>query len=82
MTKYFVSYKRHNKTTDAWAYKYEFSSEDLNECVKKFHAVCTENMDSNTFDYLCVELTDINANVLKSEIWTTIVPEPQPEPEV
>lgn len=78
MNRFFVSYKRHNKTTDGWAYKFEFSSENYNECLKKFHAMCGDDIASATFDFLCVELSDVNGNVLKKEVWTSIVPEPIP----
>ena len=80
--RFFVDYKRHNKLTDGWAYKTEMSTESLEEAITKFHSLCSQYRDPNTFDYLCVSVTDLFGNVIKNEVWEhPAEPEPEPEPE-
>lgn len=67
--RYFVDYKRHNASTDAWAYKIELGTTNLDEAKKKFHALMGEYIGGDTFDFVCVSLTDMFGNVIKSEFW-------------
>ena len=66
---YFVDYKRHNASSNAWAYKTELGTINLDEAKKKYHALLAEYVDSDSFDFVCVSLTDMFGNVLKSEYW-------------
>lgn len=68
-TMYFVDYKRHNASTNAWAYKTELGTIDFDEAKKKYHALLAEYVDSDTFDFVCVSLTDMYGNTIKSEYW-------------
>lgn len=66
---YFVDYKRHNATTGQWAYKTELGTTSLDEAKKKFHALLGDWIDGDTFDFVCVVITDKFGNTLKTEYW-------------
>lgn len=68
-TMYFVDYKRHNKTSNAWAYKTELGTTSIDEAKKKFHALMGEYIGGDTFDFVTVSLTDMFGNVIMCESW-------------
>lgn len=68
-TMYFVDYKRHNASSDAWAYKTELGTKSIDEAKKKFHALMGEYIGGDTFDFVCVTLSDMFGNVIASEYW-------------
>ena len=70
---YFVDYKRHNASNNAWLYKTELGTADIDEAKKKYHALLGEYVGSDTFDFVCVTLSDMFGNVIKSEYWQKIV---------
>ena len=68
-TMYFVDYKRHNATTNAWAYKTELGTTSLGEAKKKYHALLADFTDTEPFDFVCVMITDMFGNPIESEYW-------------
>lgn len=66
---YFVTYYRHNASTDAWAYKVELGTKSIDEAKKKYHALMGEYIGGDTFDFVCVSITDQFGNKITSEYW-------------
>lgn len=75
--RYFVDYKRHNATTEGWAYKTELGTTSLDEAKKKYHALLGEFVNGDTFDFVCVTLTDMFGNKIMSEYWQKSQPMPE-----
>jgi len=73
---FLVAYTRHNASTDAWAYKVDFASEDLSLAKKKYFALLGEYVGGETFDHVSVILYDSNGNKLDSETWQKPIEEP------
>lgn len=66
---YFVDYKRHNATTNAWTYKTELGTTNKDEAIKKFHALMGEYIGGETFDFVCVTVSDMYGNPIMDEYW-------------
>lgn len=66
---YFVTYNRHNATTDGWAYKTELKTESLDEAKKKWHQLMSENMDTTTFDHVAVMIHDAYNRIIEHDEW-------------
>lgn len=78
---YTVSYVRHNKVDDTYAYKTDFASENIDEAIKKYYALLGEFTGGDTFDAVTLVLADSFGNRMKKESWEEHK-EPSPEPEV
>lgn len=75
---YTVSYVRHNKKEDTYAYKTDFASENIDEAIKKYYALLGEFTGGDTFDAVTLILADSFGNRIKVETWEEhkdIVPE-------
>ena len=68
-TMYFVDYKRHNATSNAWAYKTELGTTSIDEAKKKYHALLGDFVGGDTFDFVQVTLSDMYGNKIMSEFW-------------
>lgn len=79
-TRYFVDYKLHNGVNDGWAYKTTKNTTDLSEAKKDYHSQLSQYIGGDTFDHVCVTLSDMFGNVIMNEYWVKPV-EPTPEPE-
>ena len=62
-------YKRHNASTNAWAYKTELGTTNEDEAEKKYHALLAEYIGSETFDFVCVTFSDMFGNKIESKCW-------------
>ena len=79
---YLVTYFRHNKTTGGNAYKTELATESLDEAKKKYHTLLGEYINSDTFDFASIVITDNFGNRIEGEYWEEEKPQPEPTPEV
>ena len=67
---YVVEYTRHNKSTDAWAYKAEMGTSDRDEAEKKAHAIYSEFIGKETsFDHVNVIMKDESVAMYVNLTW-------------
>ena len=81
-TKYFVSWYLHNKDNDGWAYKVVNKYDTLDAAKKQYHAELSNYIDSAVYDSVAVFITNSMGGTDASDYWTSVVPEPAPEPNV
>lgn len=79
MEMYLVTYVRHNKSTGGVSYKTEMATPDLAAAKKKYHALCGDNFNSDTFDFVSVVITDAFGNRIEGDYFSNIEPAPEPE---
>ena len=74
MELYLVTYVRHNAETDKDAYKVEFATSNLSEAKKKYHALCGEFFDNDTFSFASVFITDAFGHKIEADYDGTVAP--------
>lgn len=67
MELYLVTYVRHNAETGGVAYKVDSAFESLTEAKKKYHAICGNDFNSSTFDFVSVFITDAFGNKIDAD---------------
>lgn len=73
---YVVEYTRHNKTTDAWAFKSELGTDNKDEAEKKAHAIYAEFIGGDTFDHVNVIMKDNEGVNFVNLTWKATAEEP------
>ena len=71
-TMYLVSYFRHNASTGGVAYKTELATTSLDAAKEKFHALCGEYFNKETFDFASVAVTDNLQNVIMKDYYQKV----------
>lgn len=75
-TCYLVTYLIHNGQASAWDYRVTGRFGDLSLAKKEYHAKLAQFVGSEVYDNVAVMLADSYGNMVESEWWTSIEPEP------
>lgn len=75
-TRYLVVYFIHNGQNDGWDYRIVGSYSDINTARKNYHTQLSNFIGGSVYDNVSVTLQDSYGNIIDSEWWTSIEPDP------